>query len=131
MIKLNTMDTILYDTQRQGRISFYMTSFGEEASVVASAAALDDADAILSQYREQGSIMWRGWEIKARRDPLPCVPCERAWELNPAPGIRISRTSALPTSMTSARAGKCPSIMVRSPPIHRATYIRCRDLKPG
>ena len=24
------MDTILYDTQRQGRISFYMTSFGEE-----------------------------------------------------------------------------------------------------
>ena len=33
MITLNTMDTILYDTQRQGRISFYMTSFGEEVSV--------------------------------------------------------------------------------------------------
>lgn len=40
-----------------------MTCFGEEGSVVASAAALDDADAILSQYREQGSLMWRGWQI--------------------------------------------------------------------
>ena len=34
MITLNTMDTILYDTQRQGRISFYMTSFGEEVTEV-------------------------------------------------------------------------------------------------
>ena len=30
MIQLNVMDTVLYDAQRQGRISFYMTSFGEE-----------------------------------------------------------------------------------------------------
>jgi 2-oxoisovalerate dehydrogenase E1 component alpha subunit len=32
MITLNTMDPILYEAQRQGRISFYMTSFGEEAT---------------------------------------------------------------------------------------------------
>lgn len=30
MITLNTMDLILYEAQRQGRISFYMTSYGEE-----------------------------------------------------------------------------------------------------
>lgn len=30
MTALNTMDKILYDSQRQGRISFYMTNFGEE-----------------------------------------------------------------------------------------------------
>lgn len=30
MTQLNIMDRILYDSQRQGRISFYMTSFGEE-----------------------------------------------------------------------------------------------------
>jgi 2-oxoisovalerate dehydrogenase E1 component alpha subunit len=27
---LNTMDKILYESQRQGRISFYMTNYGEE-----------------------------------------------------------------------------------------------------
>ena len=32
MIKLNTMDKILYESQRQGRISFYMTNYGEEVS---------------------------------------------------------------------------------------------------
>jgi 2-oxoisovalerate dehydrogenase E1 component alpha subunit len=63
MVKLNVMDKTFYEAQRQGRITFYMTSFGEEGSVVASAAALDDADAIFSQYREQGSLMWRGWSI--------------------------------------------------------------------
>lgn len=29
MVQLNTMDKILYESQRQGRISFYMTNFGE------------------------------------------------------------------------------------------------------
>lgn len=36
------MDPILYDVQRQGRISFYMTATGEEAIHVGSASALDD-----------------------------------------------------------------------------------------
>lgn len=30
MVLLNTMDKILYESQRQGRISFYMTNSGEE-----------------------------------------------------------------------------------------------------
>lgn len=29
MIMLNNMDVIMYEAQRQGRISFYMTSYGE------------------------------------------------------------------------------------------------------
>ena len=33
MITLNTMDMIMYEAQRQGRISFYMTSYGEEGSL--------------------------------------------------------------------------------------------------
>ena len=32
MTLLNYMDKILYESQRQGRISFYMTHFGEEGS---------------------------------------------------------------------------------------------------
>jgi hypothetical protein len=46
MLTLNTMDNILYDVQRQGRISFYMTNYGEEASHLGSAAALKPTDTI-------------------------------------------------------------------------------------
>ena len=54
MVTINQMDRVLYDSQRQGRISFYMTSYGEEATHVGSAAALDINDVIYAQYREVG-----------------------------------------------------------------------------
>lgn len=54
MLALNTMDKILYESQRQGRISFYMTNFGEEGTHFGSAAALDDQDLVYGQYREAG-----------------------------------------------------------------------------
>ena len=55
MTLLNTMDKILYESQRQGRISFYMTNYGEEATHIGSAAGLDDNDLIYGQYREAGN----------------------------------------------------------------------------
>merc|ERR1711879_417149 len=55
------MDNILYDVQRQGRISFYMTSYGESATHVGTAAALSDVDEIFAQYREAGVLLWRGF----------------------------------------------------------------------
>lgn len=63
MVQLNTMDKILYESQRQGRISFYMTNFGEEASHIGSAAALEMRDLIYGQYREAGVLVWRGFRI--------------------------------------------------------------------
>lgn len=54
MTLLNTMDRIMYESQRQGRISFYMTNFGEEGTHVGSAAALNPNDYIYGQYREAG-----------------------------------------------------------------------------
>ncbi|KAF2071849.1 hypothetical protein CYY_006841 [Polysphondylium violaceum] len=63
MVLLNTMDSILYDVQRQGRISFYMTSFGEEAIHIGSASALDMGDTIFAQYRETGVFLWRGFTV--------------------------------------------------------------------
>ena len=55
MTLLNTMDRILYESQRQGRISFYMTNYGEEATHVGSAAALNSRDLVYGQYREAGN----------------------------------------------------------------------------
>ncbi len=49
MLTLNAMDLILYDAQRQGRISFYMTSYGEEATHMGTAAALKDEDVVYGQ----------------------------------------------------------------------------------
>jgi 2-oxoisovalerate dehydrogenase E1 component alpha subunit len=71
----------------QGRFSFYMTSNGEEATAVGSAAALTDEDTVspitstlgglckqllttksafvqvFSQYREQGVLYYRGFTL--------------------------------------------------------------------
>lgn len=54
MMTISIMDKILYESQRQGRISFYMTNFGEEAVQIGSAAALTLEDMIYAQYRETG-----------------------------------------------------------------------------
>ncbi|RUS86565.1 hypothetical protein EGW08_005704 [Elysia chlorotica] len=63
MTLLNTMDRVLYDSQRQGRISFYMTNYGEEGTHIGSAAALDPKDLVFGQYREVGVLMWRGFPL--------------------------------------------------------------------
>ncbi|KAI9140495.1 thiamine diphosphate-binding protein [Paraphysoderma sedebokerense] len=64
MITLNIMDMILYEAQRQGRISFYMTSYGEEATHMGSAAALGEGDVIFGQYRESGVLLHLGFTLE-------------------------------------------------------------------
>ena len=68
MCRLQAMDQIFYDAQRQGRISFYMTSSGEEAVHIGSAAALSADDMIFAQYREPGVLMWRGFTLQQFAD---------------------------------------------------------------
>jgi len=63
MGRIRAMDTIFYNAQRQGRISFYMTASGEEAIHVGTAVALDDKDTIFAQYREVGILLWRGFTL--------------------------------------------------------------------
>ncbi|CAA0839459.1 2-oxoisovalerate dehydrogenase subunit alpha 2-mitochondrial [Striga hermonthica] len=64
MVRLQTMDTIFYESQRQGRISFYVTAIGEEAINIASAAALSMDDIVFPQYREAGVLLWRGFTLQ-------------------------------------------------------------------
>jgi len=51
------MDKMLYESQRQGRISFYMTNEGEEAAQIGSAAGLHVNDLVYGQYRESGTYI--------------------------------------------------------------------------
>jgi len=64
IVRLREMDSILQSAQRQGRISFYMTSRGEEAIHIGAAAALTLNDIVLAQYREAGVLMWRGFTLE-------------------------------------------------------------------
>lgn len=63
MIRLRQMDDVLQNSQRQGRISFYMTCRGEESIHLGSASALENQDIVLAQYREAGLLMWRGFTL--------------------------------------------------------------------
>ena len=58
---IRVLDERMVAAQRQGRISFYLASTGEEAASTASAAALEPQDMIMSQYREQGALAYRGY----------------------------------------------------------------------
>ncbi|KAJ3554858.1 hypothetical protein NM688_g2889 [Phlebia brevispora] len=65
MVQLPIIDNLLYNVQRQGKISFYMTAHGEEATLIGSAAALAPDDEVLGQYREMGVLLWRGFGYDA------------------------------------------------------------------
>jgi 2-oxoisovalerate dehydrogenase E1 component alpha subunit len=64
MLTVSILDRIMYDAQRQGRISFYMVSAGEEGIAVGSASALQPEDVIFAQYRETGVFAQRGFTLK-------------------------------------------------------------------
>lgn len=61
MLMTRHMDDRMITLQRQGTITFAMSSLGEEACAVASAAALSKGDWMYPQYREAGIMFWRGF----------------------------------------------------------------------
>jgi len=58
------LDERMVASQRQGRLSFYMAALGEEAASVGGAAGLKPQDMIMTQYREQGALMFRGFSLE-------------------------------------------------------------------
>ncbi len=58
------LDERMVSSQRQGRLSFYMAALGEEAASVGGAAGLQPQDMIMSQYREQGALMFRDFSLE-------------------------------------------------------------------
>uniref|UniRef100_A0A6B2L6M7 2-oxoisovalerate dehydrogenase subunit alpha n=1 Tax=Arcella intermedia TaxID=1963864 RepID=A0A6B2L6M7_9EUKA len=64
MVTLNEMDKLLYEINRQGLITFYMSSFGEEGIHFGSASALHPNDTVYAQYRETGVLMYRGFTVQ-------------------------------------------------------------------
>jgi TPP-dependent pyruvate/acetoin dehydrogenase alpha subunit len=65
MIESSLLDERLLRFQRQGRIGFYLTAWGEEATMVAPVWALRPTDWIFSCYREQTAALFRGYSLRA------------------------------------------------------------------
>jgi 2-oxoisovalerate dehydrogenase E1 component alpha subunit len=69
MLLTRAFDDRMYRAQRQGKTSFYMQSFGEEAIAVGQAYALGPDDMCFPSYRQQGILI-------AREYPLVDMMCQ-------------------------------------------------------
>mgnify|MGYP003133102688 FL=1 len=63
MVLTRIYDARMLKLQRQGKMSFYMKSLGEEAVAVAAAMALEKSDMVFPSYRQQGILFARGRNI--------------------------------------------------------------------
>ncbi|MCW5723431.1 MAG: 3-methyl-2-oxobutanoate dehydrogenase (2-methylpropanoyl-transferring) subunit alpha [Maricaulaceae bacterium] len=63
MVLTRVYDERMQKLQRQGKMSFYMKSTGEEAVAVAAAMALRFDDMVFPSYRQQGILFARGRDI--------------------------------------------------------------------
>ena len=63
MFLIRTIDGRMLTLQRQGRITFYGTATGQEASVVGSGYALNASNWVLPALREGGVALLRGFPL--------------------------------------------------------------------
>jgi len=114
--------------QRQGRLGFYLPSFGEEALQIGSAYCFDDADWLFAHYRVPGVALWRGADLdqmvancfgnrddnaKGRQMPVHYTMREINW---------VSISSPLGTQIVQA-AGAARAMQIRGERNIAVTYF--------
>ncbi|KXZ54126.1 hypothetical protein GPECTOR_5g227 [Gonium pectorale] len=116
MARLQTMDTLFYEAQRQGRFSFYLTCQGEEATNIGSAAALSDkdmvgdwGDGIAGRGPSYGipAIRVDGGDVQAVYN---AVREARARALGLGPGPGLGATSAPAADGNGGEGGASPPV---------------------
>jgi len=108
MVLGRQLDERMIRLQRQGRIGFYIGAIGEEATVIGTAAAMEDRDWIFPCYREHGAALLRGMPLRTflahllgnAGDPMQGhqMPCHEAWK----PGRYTSISSPIATGVPQA-----------------------------
>jgi 2-oxoisovalerate dehydrogenase E1 component alpha subunit len=63
MVLTRAYDDRMQRVQRQGKISFYIQSLGEEAISIGQGLALEPSDMLFPSYRNQGLFILRGTEL--------------------------------------------------------------------
>ncbi len=64
MLTVRLMDDRMFAMQRQGKLSFYLKSRGEEAISVAQALSVRKSDMVFPTYRQQGILVARNYPLK-------------------------------------------------------------------
>ncbi|MEE2903940.1 MAG: thiamine pyrophosphate-dependent enzyme [Myxococcota bacterium] len=64
MLLIRLLDERMMILQRQGRIGFYGACTGQEATPIATAAALEDRDWIFPALREGSAMLYRGFSLE-------------------------------------------------------------------
>lgn len=64
MILVRTVDVRGLALQRQGRIGFYVPSWGQEAAQIGAAQALEARDWVFPTYRDPGMFLHRGFPLR-------------------------------------------------------------------
>lgn len=64
MAEIRVLDARMLTLQRQGRLGFYLTTYGEEATHVGSTYALEERDYVWPCYRENGAGFVRGYPLE-------------------------------------------------------------------
>src|SRR5690606_38553937 len=70
MVRGRIVDLALEKLQRQGRVGFHVGALGEEAAIVASAAAFEAEDYLFPCYREAGALLARGLPLQVYIDHM-------------------------------------------------------------
>jgi 2-oxoisovalerate dehydrogenase E1 component alpha subunit len=116
MILNRSIDRRFMKLQRQGRLGFYMTSTGEEATTIGAAFCLQQIDPLFLTYRELGSLLWRGIPLPLllnqlignTQDPnlgrqMPVHYCYREWNV---PSVSSPVGTQLPQACGFAYAAR-------------------------
>ncbi len=108
MVLNRQLDERMVAMQRQGRISFYIGSIGEEATVFGTAKAMATSDWIFPCYREHGAALLRGLPLATYVCNLlgnagdamlgHQMPCHEAWR----PALYASISSPIGTQISHA-----------------------------
>jgi 2-oxoisovalerate dehydrogenase E1 component alpha subunit len=116
MVLNRALDERMISLQRQGRIGFYIGSIGEEASVIGSAAAMEERDWLFPCYREHGAALLRGMPLatflcdllgnagdlmKGRQ-----MPCHEAWRAGRFASISSPISTQIPHAVGAAWAAR-------------------------
>jgi pyruvate dehydrogenase E1 component alpha subunit len=64
IVLVRLLDERMLRLQRQGRLGFYLSSIGEEATHIGAAHALRQTDWIYPAYREIGAALYRGYPLR-------------------------------------------------------------------
>ncbi len=116
MILDRRLDERMVMLQRQGRIGFYVGSVGEEATILGSAAAMEERDWIFPCYREHGAALLRGMPLATflcqllgnAGDPMAGhqMPCHEAWRGGRFTSISSPIATEIPQAVGAAWAAR-------------------------